>query len=84
MGVLKWLVKILPSKQTHQPQVIQPLKKSFYLKICHPLWKMSKKKLLVKKPLNKMKVMIKFRSILWCLILECTMASKEIILWTTS
>jgi hypothetical protein len=35
-------------------------------------------------PLNKMKLTIKFRSILWCLILEYTRASKEIILWTTS
>jgi hypothetical protein len=63
MGVLEWLVKILPSKQTHQPQVIQIFKESFYRKICQPLWKMSKKKLLVKKPLNKMKVV--GEEILW-------------------
>jgi hypothetical protein len=84
VGVQRWLVISLPPKQTHQSQVIQSLKKIFNHKICQPVWKMSKNKLLMKNLLNKRKVMIKFKDILWCLTLECTKAFKEIITWTTS
>jgi hypothetical protein len=68
-----------PSTSSHPS-----LKKFFYHKICQPLSKMCKTNFLVKNLLNKRKVMIKFKDILWCLTLECTRAFKEIILWTTS
>jgi hypothetical protein len=74
-----------PSLQTNPSTSSHPILEEVLLpQDIQPLWKMSKKKLLVQKPLNKMKVMIKFRDILWCLTLECTRAFREIIMWTTS
>jgi hypothetical protein len=61
MGVQRWLVINLPPKQTHQPQVIQFLKKFSNHKRCLALWKMSKKWLLVKILFNKRIMIIKYK-----------------------
>jgi hypothetical protein len=57
----RWWVINLPSKQTHQPQVIQSLKKFINHKRCQQLWKTNLKQLLVKFLLNKRMMMGKFK-----------------------